>query len=127
MTGKKKRKGSAKDKASELLRTVPHHNAFYFFTDLGQYTGKFATNLSDFSKKIETIDAKAIQFHFKRQDFQKWTEETIGDSELADEISKIPKSSKKEKLREKIHKKVRTRVNQLKKVLASKERYLERT
>ena len=42
--------------ASRILRTVPYNNAFYFFTDIGQYDGKFAVNLADFCQKIKTIN-----------------------------------------------------------------------
>ncbi|MFW6117348.1 MAG: DUF5752 family protein [Thermoproteota archaeon] len=88
--------------------------AFYFFTDIGCYTGKLAINLVDFCSKIENVTINSIQFHCRRGDFQKWIRECIGDSELADRISEIPKSLKGEKLREKVHQLVNKRIEELK-------------
>jgi len=115
-----------KEIASKILRTVPYNNAFYFFTDIGQYSGELAASLADFCKKIKTIDAKSIDFHYKRRDFQKWIRGTIGDVYLANEINKIQKSIQGEELRVKICQIVERRLTELKKLLASEEAYLER-
>jgi len=115
-----------KEIASKILRTVPYNNAFYFFTDIGQYSGELAASLADFCKKIKTIDAKSIDFHYKRRDFQKWIRGTIGDVYLANEINKIQISIQGEELRVKICQIVERRLTELKKLLASEEAYLER-
>jgi len=115
-----------KEIASKILRTVPYNNAFYFFTDIGQYSGELAASLADFCKKIKTIDTKSIDFHYKRRDFQKWIRGTIGDVYLANEINKIQKSIQGEELRVKICQIVEKRLTELKKLLASEEAYLER-
>lgn len=115
-----------KEIASKILRTVPYNNAFYFFTGIGQYSGELAASLADFCKKIKTIDAKSIDFHYKRRDFQKWIRGTIGDVYLANEINKIQKSIQGEELRVKICQIVERRLTELKKLLASEEAYLER-
>jgi hypothetical protein len=115
-----------KEIASKILRTVPYNNAFYFFTDIGQYIGELAASLADFCKKIKTIDTKSIDFHYKRRDFQKWIRGTIGDVYLANEINKIQKSIQGEELRVKICQIVERRLTELKKLLASEEAYLER-
>jgi len=115
-----------KEIASKILRTVPYNNAFYFFTDIGQYSGELAASLADFCKKIKTIDIKSIDFHYKRRDFQKWIRGTIGDVYLANEINKIQKSIQGEELRVKICQIVERRLTELKKLLASEEAYLER-
>jgi hypothetical protein len=114
-----------KEIASKILRTVPYNNAFYFFTDIGQYSGELAASLADFCKKIKTIDTKSIDFHYKRRDFQKWIRGTIGDVYLANEINKIQKSIQGEELRVKICQIVERRLTELKKLLASEEAYLE--
>jgi len=115
-----------KEIASKILRTVPYNSAFYFFTDIGQYSGELAASLADFCKKIKTIDAKSIDFHYKRRDFQKWIRGTRGDVYLANEINKIQKSIQGEELRVKICQIVERRLTELKKLLASEEAYLER-
>ena len=114
-----------KEIASRILRTVPYNNAFYFFTDIGQYSSKFAVSLTEFCKRIETIDIKSVNFHFKRQDFEKWIRGTIGDVDLANEINKINKSIQGEELRVKIYQTVERRLTELKKLLASERTYLE--
>jgi hypothetical protein len=125
-TKKKAPKGVNRETVSKILRTLPHHNAFYFFTDLGQYSGDFVASLSDFGKKLETIDTASVDFHFKRGDLAKWIRETVGDVELADEISEIPESLKGERLRDTICQTVNRHLTKLKKSLASKGKYLER-
>ncbi len=116
-----------RETASEILRTVPHNNAFYFFTSIGQYGGEFAASLADFCQKIKRIDVKSVDFHFKRQDFQKWIRTTIGDAYLVNEINKIGKSFQGEELRVRIYQTIERRLTELKELLASEEAYLERT
>jgi hypothetical protein len=115
-----------KEKASKILRTVTHPNAFYFFTDIGEYSGESAASLAEFNKKIKTVDGKSVDFHFGRHDFEIWIRRTIGDEYLADTVSKMPQSLHGEKLRGEINKAVERRLTQLKKLLASKKKYLER-
>jgi len=118
-------KNDNKEITSRILRTVPYNNAFYFFTDIGEYSGKLAVSLTEFCKRIETIDIKSVNFHFKRQDFEKWIRGTIGDVDLANEINKINKSIQGEELRVKIYQTVERRLTELKKLLASERTYLE--
>lgn len=120
------KKVSNREIASKILRRVPHDNAFYFYTDIGQYSGKFAASLTDFCKKIETIDIKSVDFHFKRRDFEKWIRRTIGDVYLANEIDKINEIIQGEELRVKICQTIERRLTELKKLLASEGAYLER-
>jgi len=111
--------------ATKILRTVPHNNAFYFFTGIEQYSGKFAVSLADFCQKIKRIDIKSVDFHFKRRDFQKWIRTTIGDAYLANEINRIRELVQGEELRGQIHQTVEMRLTELKKLLASEESYVE--
>lgn len=111
--------------ATKILRTVPYNNAFYFFTGIRQYSGKFAVSLSDFCQKIKRIDMKSVDFHFKRRDFQKWIRTTIGDAYLANKISRIREHVQGEELRDQIHQTVEMRLAELKKLLASEEFYVE--
>ena len=111
--------------ATKILRTVPYNNAFYFFTGIGQYSGKFAVSLADFCEKIKRIDIKSVDFHFKRRDFQKWIRTTIGDAYLANKISGIRGQIQGEELRGQIHQTVEMRLTELKRLLASEESCVE--
>lgn len=111
--------------STKILRIVPYNNAFYFFTGIGQYSGKFAVSLADFCQKIKRIDIKSVDFHFKRRDFQKWIRTTIGDAYLANKISRIRGQIQGEELRGQIHQTVEMRLTELRKLLASEESYVE--
>ena len=103
----------------KILRTVPQNEAFYFFTDNGEYTGESANSLDNFCNKIRLMELKSVLFHFDRQDFEKWIKGTIGDAILADKIGKIKNSVNREEIRTEIHRIVEQRLSQLKKLLAS--------
>lgn len=109
--------------AANILRIVPHNSVFYYFNGIGQYTGKFATSLTDFCQKMKRIDIKSVDFHFKRRDFQKWIRTTMGDTYLADEISEIGESVQGEELRKQIYQTVERRLTELRKQLAIEEHY----
>lgn len=124
--GAKKRTESSIDPrlASKILRTAPYTSAFYFYTNVGQYSGEFAVSLADFCRKMKKIDLRSVNFHFKRMDFEEWIKGTLGDLYLANQISMINKSIQGEELRAKIHQIVDARLTELKKVLASEEAHL---
>ena len=62
-----------KELASNVLKTVlSGEKAFYFSTNVGKYSGKYASSLVDFSAKLRTINIESVDFHFSRQDFEKW-------------------------------------------------------
>jgi len=111
--------------ARKILRTVPHIEAFYFFTDVGDYTGQYALSLDNFCNKINNIELKSVLFHFDRQDFEKWIKGTIGDAILADKIGKIKDSVDREEVRTEIQRIVEQRLLQLKKLLASEDALIE--
>lgn len=74
---------------SRILRNVLREEAFYFFTSIGNYTGESAFSLEEFMNKIKEINIKSLEFHLYREDFEKWVEQTLGDSKLADEIKGV--------------------------------------
>ena len=126
-TKTKKRQAKTEPKPPlNTLRILPTNNAFYFFTDIGQYTDKCSTCLADFCNTIQTIDIKSVEFHFKRGDFVLWIRETLGDKELADEINKVNKATRGEELRTTIHQTAENHLTKLKKLQASEEPYLKR-
>ena len=113
--------------ASNILRIVPANSAFYFFTDIGQYTNRSSNYLADFCNAIRTIDVKSVEFHFKRGDFAIWIRETLGDKKLAEEIDRVSKTIQGEELRTTIYQTVDARLTKLKKLQANEEPYIERT
>jgi len=40
-------------------------------------------------KKIGEVNAKSLEFHFYRGDFEKWVAEVLEDGELAEEINNL--------------------------------------
>jgi hypothetical protein len=104
-------------KIVEILRTVPHENGFHFYTDLGYFTGKTATNLDAFQKILQVVAADSVNFHFQRSDFQKWIEDTLGDKELARRIGSIKPPFSAEELRKELLTIVQTRIIELKREL----------
>ena len=75
--------------ASRILRKLPRENAFYFFTSIGNYTGGNASSLEEFVTKIKEVNAKSLEFHLYRGDFEKWAAETLEDKELAENIRNL--------------------------------------
>ena len=74
---------------AKILRTVEDKEAFYFYKALGDYTGQKANSLEEFLQKIKEIDAKSLEFHLSRGDFEKWLASTIGDTRLAKDIKTL--------------------------------------
>lgn len=79
---------------ARILRKLSRDNSFYFFTSIGNYIGENAASLEEFVKKIGEVNAKSLEFHFYRGDFEKWVAEVLEDTKLAEEI----KSLKNQKL-----------------------------
>ena len=111
-----KKSAVKKTNISELLNSVPYEKGFHFYTEMGRYTGITATSLDEFLGKLQTIPAASINFHFNRDDFQKWIRNTIKDDELAsrlDQLKKWPSWSSDENLRKELVKAVLKRINEL--------------
>ena len=93
---------SAKIIESRALQAVPFENGFHFAKPDGGYTGKTAISLFDFENKLKTIDLESIEYHFRRQDFQKWIGDILGDEELVSRINKIEFNLSEEPLRKEL-------------------------
>jgi len=101
----------SREEVSKILETVTYDRAFYFYNGIGKPTGEFAISLSDFCNKINIVDSECLAFHLKRQDFQKWISEAIGDFELAKRMDKI--QVKDNALRSTLHAFVSNRIKEL--------------
>jgi alpha-amylase len=75
---------------------------FLFYTGVGKdcYTNQMAWSLKGFSKTLETIDTKAMEFHLANGDFESWAKCSLKDQKLASKFASIRSSKEKsEKLR----------------------------
>ena len=86
-------------KILDRARSVPAHEGFYFYRDINDPTGEVATSLGDFLEKLQATDIRSIEFHFHRQDFEKWIKEVLCDDKLYQRISGLDKTIKGEELR----------------------------
>ncbi|MCJ7768679.1 DUF5752 family protein [Candidatus Bathyarchaeota archaeon] len=77
------------DSASKASRNVPREKAFYFFTSVGNYTGMSAASLKEFMDRVNDVNAKSLEFHLQRGDFEKWVEDVLQDKDLALEIKRM--------------------------------------
>ncbi len=101
-------------KASAILETVPKDKAFYFFTEVGSYTGCFSSSIKEFRDAIKTIDLRSLEFHTARGDFENWVGEVLKDNELALKMSEIRKANPSgEELRKRLYETVSARYDQL--------------
>jgi len=103
--------------AETILREVPTERAFYFYTGYDRYTGIYARSLEEFAEKLETIETESIRFHLKRGDFQVWIRD-LGDPDLAETLDRIREPSLgDQELREEVARRVKERVEALKRSL----------
>jgi len=78
---------------TDLLKTVSRDKAFYFFLSIGNSTGQSASSLKEFMDKLNEVNAKSLDFHLHRGDFEKWVSDVLQDQELAQELRRLQKSS----------------------------------
>jgi arginyl-tRNA synthetase len=99
-----------------ILKPVPREKAFYFYNDIGNYTGKSAASLKEFAENVKAVDVKSLAFHLRRGDFENWITEVLKDEELAKQVRDELRAtnSKGEDLRNRLHSIVTARLEQLK-------------
>jgi len=102
-----------KRKTLNLLKIVLFENGLHFFTELGKNTGITAISTVELTEKLQIIPVESVTFHFKRQDFQKWLKNTIGDEELVKRIDQINAWVHEENLRKELSKTVHNRITEL--------------
>ena len=81
------------DEQTRILRTVSREKAFYFFTSIGNYTGLSGASLKEFLDRINVVDAKSLEFHLYRGDFERWASEVLQDEELVREVKRLQRFS----------------------------------
>jgi alpha-amylase len=91
---------------------------FLFYTGVGKdcYTGRMAWSLKGFTKTLEEINTKAIEFHLGNDDFESWAKCSLKDEKLASKLEIIKTAKEKsEKLRNSIVDVTKKRYNELRK------------
>jgi len=101
----------------EILRTIPHNKAFFFYRDIEKPIGQIATSLIDFRSKINIVPSSSLAFHMKRKDFENWIRKIIRDPELAMRISNINPNDFDLKM--KLYSTINTRVKELREKLST--------
>jgi len=122
MSGKAARKAAEKKPAlekataSRLLRSVPKNEGMMLYKSPGEYTGRTVTGLADLADKLKAVDVRAVNYHFKRREFERWIRGTLGDEELARRFGRLNRELHGEKLRTEMLTLVRTRLDELRSV-----------
>lgn len=116
MMKKSEPKKTAPNKApvKNILRNLTSHEAFHFYIGIGKPINKTATSLMDFVEKLRTVDVRSVNFHFQRQDFEKWLKDTVGDDQLSRRIGGIERKISGEALRNEIIKIIKGRADEIK-------------
>ena len=78
------------------MKRVAKEKAFYFFSSIGNYTGKSASSIDEFLEKVREVEIKSLRFHLQRVDFEKWMRDVWGKGELAQKLKEIRKSNLKD-------------------------------
>ncbi|MFH2110686.1 MAG: DUF5752 family protein [Candidatus Bathyarchaeota archaeon] len=115
---KEKKPTLNKADANKFLRTVPKNEGLGLYKAPGEFTGKTVLNFSALSEALRSVDIRAINYHFKRRDFEKWIRGTIGDEELARRFGRLDRELHGEKLRSSMATLVKTRLDELKAAVA---------
>jgi len=115
MMKKSEPKKTAPNKApiKNVLRNLASHEAFHFYVGIGKPINKTATSLMDFVEKLRTVDVRSVEFHFQRQDFEKWLKDTVGDDQLSRRIGGIERKISGEVLRNEIIKIIKGRADEI--------------
>jgi hypothetical protein len=72
-----------------VLKKVSREKAFYFFTSVGNYIGESASSLEEFVEQLKVVDARSLDFHLGRRDFERWFREVWGYEKLAKAMKRI--------------------------------------
>jgi hypothetical protein len=97
-----------------ILRIVPFEYGFHFTTDKGVYSGLTANSLEDFAEKLRDVDVDSVTFHYYRGDFQRWIDNTLGDTDFANKLCFIDPKISGEQLRKELLKMLDRRIHELK-------------
>jgi alpha-amylase len=79
------------------LATLTANEPFLFRTKAGEahFTGVMTWSLKGFAKVLQTVNVKALEFHNRRGDFERWAEHSLQDTTLAQQLKGIRTSKLK--------------------------------
>lgn len=66
----------------------PSDSSFYFYRDYDQPLGVSVQSLKEFKERLPHLDARSLEFHFLRGDFEAWLQ-YLGATRLAQQVGKI--------------------------------------
>jgi hypothetical protein len=59
------------------------------------FTGVMAWSLKGFIKALKTVEVKAVEFHNRRGDFERWAQHSLQDEGLSRQLKEIRASKQK--------------------------------
>jgi alpha-amylase len=79
------------------IATLTANEPFLFCTSMGEenFTGVMAWSLKGFIKAIKTVEVKAVEFHNRRGDFERWAQHSLQDEGLSHQLKEIRVSKQK--------------------------------
>jgi alpha-amylase len=79
------------------LAAITANEPFLFYTDVGKeyYTGMMVWSLIGLMNALQKIEIRAVEFHNRRKDFEKWAEKSLRDGILARELKEARLSKAK--------------------------------
>ena len=79
------------------IATLTANDPFLFCTSMGEenFTGVLAWSLKGFIKAIKTVEVKAVEFHNRRGDFERWAQHSLQDEGLSRQLKEIRVSKQK--------------------------------
>jgi hypothetical protein len=66
--------------------SFPPDKAFYFYSEVGSYTGMLAPSIQSFIEVLSKVGSQSLEFHLYRRDFELWIENVVQAPELAENI-----------------------------------------
>ncbi len=80
---------TAKGKNALKISLTYPDRAFQFYVGVDKPLGIGAQSVEEFYRQIKQVCSDSLDFHLYRGDFENWTREVLGDSELAEEIGNL--------------------------------------
>ncbi len=77
-----------KERPARALKSLPTWRNFWFHIGEGVYTGVWASDLPSFLEGLRNVEAKSVEFHSPRGDFEHWLREAFGEHDLAENLGK---------------------------------------
>lgn len=78
-----RREPAQRPEAPEKPERLRPEEGFYFYRDMGDFTGLSALSLQEFRQRLKEVPLESIEFHSGRGDFENWLR-SLGHAELAD-------------------------------------------